>query len=536
MTTTEQADLAATRALITGLDEYIRARFPLIAIQTFEEQRFLRLMDALVRDPRHAAKGLFVWSRTRGLRLVGGPGAGPQPKPIPGRDDPTAVLEHIEQAERGLFVLCDFAAYLSPYGAPDPILVRRLRDLAWDIRGKAVTVVFVGAQWPEVPDLEKDVKVLDLPLPEEDETAAILAQQLTRLADNEVPVTLDEAGRETLVQALLGLTAQEQETVLARAVVRQRGLGPDSARLVLDEKRDLVRRIGALTFTPPGRPEEMGGYAPIRNLLERAARTYTPAARSFGLDEAKGLLLIGLPGCGKDSWKRAASAIMGRALFDLDLGAAMGAGGGLIGSAELSIKRALEMATLTRGILGLTEYEKTVSGLQSSARTDGGVTARVVASLLGWLADPHPGVFVIATANDVRELAPEQVRQGRFTPVFVDLPTREDRAAIFAAHLSKRGRNPGDFDLELLAYGSESCSGAEIEEAVKGGLLEAFEDGARQLRNEDLLVALRGIRPIAQIKAAEVEDLRRWAREALAIDANRGSTLGEARPGLAVEL
>jgi SpoVK/Ycf46/Vps4 family AAA+-type ATPase len=227
---------------------------------------------------------------------------------------------------------------------------------------------------------------------------------------------------------------------------------------------------------------------------------------------------------------------MGRALFDLDLGTAMGAGGGLIGSAELSIKRALEMATLTRGILGLTEYEKTVSGLQSSARTDGVVTARVVASLLGWLADPHPGVFVIATANDVRELAPEQVRQGRFTPVFVDLPADEDRAAIFAAHLAKRGRAPSDFDLGLLAAQSDSYSGAEIEETVKGGLLEAFEDGARPLRNEDLLLALRGIRPIAQVKAAEVDELRRWAREALAIDANRGTTVGEAGPGLALEL
>src|SRR5437763_6668794 len=156
--------------------------------------------------------------------------------------------------------------------------------------------------------------------------------------------------------------------------------------------------------------------------------------------------------CGRAHYEpRTDTAIMGRALFDLDLGAAMGAGGGLIGSAELSIKRALEMATLTRGILGLSEYEKTVSGLQSSARTDGGVTARVVASLLGWLADPHPGVFVIATANDVRDLAPEQIREGRFTPVFVDLPNAEDRAAIFGVHLQKRRRNPGDFDLESLA-------------------------------------------------------------------------------------
>jgi SpoVK/Ycf46/Vps4 family AAA+-type ATPase len=164
--------------------------------------------------------------------------------------------------------------------------------------------------------------------------------------------------------------------------------------------------------------------------------------------------------------------------------------------------------------------------MQSSARTDGGATSRVVGSLLSWLADPHPGVFVIATANDVRELAPEQIREGRFTPVFVDLPTAEDRSAIFGVHLRKRRRDPGDFDLELLAAGSDSYSGAEIESAVKASLLEAFEDGQRTLRTDDILRALSGIRPLAQVKPTEIEDLRRWARDALAIDANRGTQLG----------
>jgi SpoVK/Ycf46/Vps4 family AAA+-type ATPase len=206
----------------------------------------------------------------------------------------------------------------------------------------------------------------------------------------------------------------------------------------------------------------------------------------------------------------------------------MGEGGGLIGSAELSIKRALQIATTTKCVLGLGEYEKAVGGMQSSARTDGGATSRVVGSLLNWLAEPHPGVFVIATANDVRELAPEQIREGRFTPVFVDLPTAEDRVAIFAVHLRKRRREPAEFDLELLAARSEGYSGAEIESAVKAALLEAFEDGQRAVGTEDVLRAMGGIRPLSQVKPAEIEDLRRWAREALAIDANRGTQLGAA--------
>jgi len=523
------SDLPATEALVLGLDEYIRARYALIAIQTFEEERCLRFIRGVAGHERHRAKGLFVWSRTRGLRMEAGPGAGAGARAIPNREDPLSVLEHIEEAECGLFVLCDYAPYLQDFGRPKPELVRRLRELAWAIRSKPVTVLFVGARFPDIPDLEKEIKVLDLPLPEEAETTQILDREVRQLRDNpNAAVNLEADDRDALIQALLGLTAQEMENVLAKAAVRERGLSARAVGLVLNEKRDLIRRTGALTFTPALPVNQLGGYAPIRRLLEQARLTFTPAARAFGCDEAKGLLLVGLPGSGKDTWKKAASSILGRPLLDLDLGTVMGEGGGLIGSAELTIKRALQIATSCHSVLGISEYEKAVGGLQSSARTDGGATARVIGSLLSWLAEPHPGVFVVATANDIRDLAPEQVRQGRFQPVFVDLPTIEDRAAIFAVHLGKRRRDPADFDCAVLAACSDGYSGAEIEEAVKLALLDAFEDDARSLRTEDIVAALGRIQPIARVKAADIEELRRWAREALAIDANRGVPVGQA--------
>jgi AAA+ superfamily predicted ATPase len=529
MTLTPTRDLPATEALIASLDEYIRARYGLLAVQTFEEERFIRFMRGVADHERHRAKGLYMWSRTTGLRLIAGPTAGAEARVIPNRDDALSVIEYIEEAEQGLYVLADFAPYLVEYGAPKPELVRRLRELAWSIRSRPVTVIFVGARFPEIPELEKEVKVLDLPLPEEAETVEILNREAERLRANpNARVELDSEARGNLIQALLGLTAAEMDNVLAKAAVRQRGFDAGTVRIVLDEKRTLIRRTGALSFTPAIPIEHIGGYAPIRRLLRRAALTFSPEARAFGVEEAKGLLLVGLPGCGKDTLKKAASSVLGRALLDLDLGAAMGEGGGLIGSAELSIKRALQIATTAKCVLGIGEFEKAVGGMQSSARTDGGATSRVVGSLLNWLAEPHPGVFVIATANDVRELAPEQVREGRFTPVFVDLPARDDRVEIFAVHLRKRSRDPSGFDLELLADRADGYSGAEIESAVKEALLEAFEDRQRQVRTEDVTRALGGIRPIAQVKAAEIEDLRRWAREALAIDANRGTTVGAA--------
>jgi SpoVK/Ycf46/Vps4 family AAA+-type ATPase len=208
----------------------------------------------------------------------------------------------------------------------------------------------------------------------------------------------------------------------------------------------------------------------------------------------------------------------------------MGEGGGVIGAAATSIRRALAIATTLKGVLGVSEFEKGVGGLQSSARSDAGETARTIGYLLNWMAEQQD-VFVFATANDVRQLAPEQIRQGRFSQVvFVDLPTPEDRADIFRVHLAKRARDPAGFDLEELTDASNGFSGAEIEAAVKGSLLDAFRDGARELTTADVAARARAIRPTSEVKREEIEELRRWAREHLAVDAVRGETAtGERR-------
>ena len=509
--------------LITELDILIRARYGLISVSTFEETRFRRLMTAVAQLPRHKGKGLYLWSRVQGLRQVAGSEPLLTPRPLPDTDDPFAVLDVISQADSGLFVLADYGPYLAPFGqAEEPQLVRRLRELAWTIKTRPVTVLFVDPAFPELPALEKEVKRVDLPLPDEGEVQALLDLQLQRLADNpDVRLDLNERAREQLVQALLGLTESEIENALAKAVIAHRGLSASVLPLILDEKRSVIRQSGALTYTHPEPADHLGGYAHLRQLLQEAAVTFTPAARAYGVEPMKGLLLVGLPGTGKDLTKKIASSILGRPLLDMDMAAVMGEGGGVIGSAAMSIKRALSIATTLKAVLGLSEYEKAVGGMQSSARTDGGETARTIAFMLNWLAEQQE-VFVVATANDVRQLAPEQVRQGRFSHVvFVDLPTLEDRAAIFAVHLGKRGRDPQAFDLEQLAQAAEGFSGAEIEAAVKAALLDAFVDGQRELATGDVLKRVRSIRPTSEVKREEIEALRRWARDHVAVDAVR---------------
>jgi hypothetical protein len=514
---------AGLDALVRELDVLVRARYPLIAINTHEEQRCRRIVEALAQTERHRIKPVFHWSRTQGLRQVGGPNAGVGDGALPDADDPQSVLEHVAAAEVGLYVLAEYGPYLSPFGQEEPQLVRRLRELAWQIKARPVTVLFVGPGFPEIPALEKEVKIIDLSLPDEREVGHLLDYQLGRLAGNrDVRLAVDGRTREQLVQALLGLTETEVENALAKAAISHRGIGPEALPLILDEKRSVIRQSGALTYTHPEPADHLGGYANLRTLLEEAAVTFTPAARAYGVEPMKGILLVGLPGTGKDLTKRIASSILGRPLLDLDFGSVMGEGGGVIGSASQSIKRALSIATTLKGLLGISEFEKAVGGLESSARSDGGETARTIAFLLNWMAE-QDSVFIIATANDVRQLAPEQLRQGRFSHVvFVDLPSREDRIDIFRVHLARRGRDPESFDLEQLADAADGFSGAEIEGAVKAGLLDAFRAGGRELTTADVLGRVRSIRPTSDVKREQIEEIRRWAREHLAIDAVNG--------------
>jgi ATP-dependent 26S proteasome regulatory subunit len=487
-------------------------------------------MAALAQLERHRAKGLFFWSRARGLCQVAGPNLGVGERPIPGLEDPISILEHIAEAERGLYVLADYGPYLVPDGLPDAQLVRQLRELAWAIKTRPVTVLLVGPNFPDIPALEKEIKVVELPLPDEREIAALLDLQLARLAElPDVQLTVDDHTRAHLVQALLGLTETEIENALAKSAIARRGIDPQAIPLILDEKRSVIRQSGALTYTHPASVDDLGGYPHLRRLLQEAAVTFSPAARAFGVEPHKGLLLVGLPGTGKDLAKKVAASVLGRPLLDLDMAAVMGESGGVIGAAASNIRRALSIATTLKGVLGLSEFEKGVGGLQSSARSDAGETARTIGYLLAWMAEQRD-VFVFATANDVRQLAPEQIRQGRFGQVvFVDLPTAEDRAAIFRVHIAKRGRDPEAFDLEGLAEAADGYSGAEIEAAVKGGLLDAFMDGERALVTADIIRRVRSIRPTSEVKREEIADLRRWAQEHLAIDAVHGETAGGER-------
>lgn len=509
-----QTENKSIEKFLTELDVRIRARYPLIAVNTFEEERVREALKDLVFKEKHKEKPLYFWSRPSGLAKVVDPRDGvlKQPAPVLDTVEPESVLEFINEQKSGIFLLCDFAPFITPYGQEDPILVRHLREIAWKLKANRTTIVFVGPQFPHIKTLEKEVTEIELELPQETEIEESVELQLESLRQSGLDIDLSREAQAGFVQALLGLTAGEISNVLAKAVISSRGLNAGSIEIILEEKKNVIRGSGSLTYVHPESADALGGYRHLRLILERAAYTFSPGARARFVEPCKGVLLVGLPGCGKDLCKRVASSVTRRALLDLDFGSIMGEGGGVIGSSAMSIKRALSIAGTIKGILGISEFEKAVSGMKSSGKTDGGETARTISYLLNWMQD-NRDVLVFATANDVRELESEQFRIGRFSYIhFVDLPSVEDRLEIFKVHIKKRGLEPESFDLDKLSDSARDFSGAEIEGAVKNGVLEAFIDGDREARTPDLLKAVESITPTAHMMSDKIEEIRKWAR------------------------
>jgi hypothetical protein len=499
---------------LTELDVRIRARYPLIAINTYEEDRVREALKDLMCKDKHKEKPLYFWSRPSGLQKIYEKKDGILTNPVPVIDteDPESVLQFISEQKSGIFLLCDYSPYITPYSQEDAGLVRRLREIAWKLKATKSTILFVGPQFPDLKTLEKEVTQIELELPAESEISESVELQLENLKENGLEIDLTAETQIGLHQALLGLTAGEISNVIAKAVISSRGLNADSIKVILEEKKNVIRGSGSLTYVHPEPANNLGGYKHLRAILERAAHTFSPQAKARHVEPCKGILLVGLPGCGKDLCKRVASSITNRALLDLDFGSIMGEGGGVIGSSAMSIKRALSIAGTIKGILGISEFEKAVSGMKSSGKTDGGETARTISYLLNWMQD-NKDVLVFATANDVRELESEQFRIGRFSYIhFVDLPTSDDRREIFKVHLHKRFLDPERFDLEKLVEKSKDFSGAEIEGAVGDGVLEAFIDGDREAETRDIGKAIDGITPTAHLMSEKIEEIRKWAR------------------------
>ena len=459
----------------------LSARYPVLWLVSAEEERVERGLERMCEQ---SELQLFIWRSTSGL-------ASPFGGQFENTQDLGAALAAIAKLEApALFVLEDCLDVLQ-----DPAIVRRLRDLVRQLEGRKQAVAILSHRLEIPPDLEKDVSVLDIPLPSRAEVGKLLALLLTRQKIQVPAVLFDQ-----FVTASLGLSEKEIKRVYARLLMEGRRFAGPDVDVVVEEKARMLRKSRYLEFvrTPVG-VGDVGGLGNLKEWLDHRMTSFSERAREYGLPEPKGLFLLGVQGCGKSLAAKAVATQWKVPLLRLDVAALFE------GRAEEGLRDTVRIAeSLAPVVLWIDEIEKAFLG------DTGG--SRVFGSFLTWMQEKSKPVFVVATANEVRALPPELLRKGRFDEIFfVDLPNVHERLEILEIHLRHRGRDPEAFDLLAVAEETERHSGAELEQLIISAMFLSFAEN-RELQQRDLIRTVRDTIPLAITMDDRLKELREWAR------------------------
>lgn len=493
-----------------------RSRIPVVNVVTYDEGHVLRELEHVTAHLDDGEHGLYSWDIADGFVCH----RHSRPEfDIKKKTTPDTILTRVDEHNApATFVLTDFHHVWEAKKTP----IRKLRNLARELpqRPRAVNLVLITPTHCLPPELKQDVAVLECPKPDAEAMDAVLQ----RIADEHGEDTLrgvTDSFRDKVVESALGLSATQAERVFRKAFTssRRRGLDEGCIDLIVDEKRAIIRESGALELYPQVEGiDQVGGLDELKTWLGKRRGAFSEAARAYGLDQPKGVALIGIPGTGKSLCAKVTAGLWQLPLLRLDMGAVFG---GVLGSSERNIRDAIEISEIIAPcVLWVDEIEKAFAG----SGGDSGTAARVLATFLTWMQEKTSAVFVFATANDESRLPPEFLRKGRFDEVFfLDLPTEEERRAIFEVHLRRKNQSMirQRFELPAVADATKGFVGAEIEAVVKDAMFSAFMDEARELETDDLLRSVGDMVPLAKSRAEDIERLRRLVLSGQARNASK---------------
>jgi AAA+ superfamily predicted ATPase len=503
------------------LSELLKARHPVLLIESYEEDRVVEEITAVAGDPDlvRTPRQVRVWSATSGLAAPGETG------PAGTRAAQSALEEALRATDPTVFVFKDLHHYLgSDHRPADPVLLRLLRDAAATFQRsqQPACLVLLSPALSLPTDVEKDVTIVDFPIPDAAQLRDVLDSMVEANKGSRIAMECSDDDLERLTKAALGLTLHEAENAFARAMVDRGGLTADDVAVVSEQKAQTIRKSGILEFVAAyGSVDDIGGLENLKRWLAKRDGSWLDSAAAWGLPSPKGVLVTGVPGCGKSLTAKCTASMWGLPLLRMDVGRVFA---GLVGSSEQNMRTALRTAeAVAPAVLWIDEIEKGFAGMGGPSG-DSGTSQRVFGTFLTWLQEKTKPVFVFATANNIDRLPPEFLRKGRFDEIFfVDLPTDRERLPIWKVHLSRRlapapngeGGAGGkltvdDALLADLAGRSEGYSGAEIEQAVIVALYDAFAE-RRPLEHSDLIRAIETMVPLSVTQAEQVHALREWA-------------------------
>jgi len=543
--------MSSPQSPMDRLKVLLNSSTPIVVIETVEEMRAVSLVRMACSE---LSLAVFEWTIAAGLVRSGNGAAAPQPVPHPSAQplpdyrsgalprgnseadrlaravlssiasdagaaprsamynttDPVQALANLETMTiEAVFVLKDFHRHMD-----SPVVVRRLRDVGQKFSANRRTLVLTAPAIEMPPELAGLVEFLDLPLPDRNRLREIIRETYTRMAaTHTLKLQLDANGVDAMAGNLRGLTEETAERAISQTVIGRLALSPECITDVLDAKKALLKRSEMLEFVDTtDSMSSVGGLENLKRWLQQRQGSWDDRARQFGLDPPKGVIILGVQGCGKSLCARAVAGEWKLPLVKFDTAAVYDK---FIGETEKRIQRVFRVAEgLAPCVLWIDELEKVFAGSgPDSASADAGVSSRLLAAFLSWMQERKPAVFVAATCNNITVLPPELIRKGRFDELFfVDLPSAAERRQVFSIQLKKHKRNPAGYDLDRVATAAEGFSGAEIESSVQTALYAAFAR-EQELSTEDLLTALSSTVPLSITRAEEVEKLRAWARD-----------------------
>lgn len=477
------------------------SRVPLVVVETHDEARFLEFLTGVVlaADTR-AYRPLFRWTVTDGLQRCD-----IEMDPQPTTADPEQALRHIRAVDQpGIYVLLDFHPYLE-----NPVHVRLLKDIAIRAAEQRQTLVLVSHSIELPSELQHLAARFAMALPDEASRAEIVNAVVTEWnGANAGEVRVDQTAFDLLVKNLAGLTRTDTERLARNAIYVDGAISQSDLPAVTQAKYELLNEQGVLSFEyETARFSDVGGLTHLKSWLQQRKRVLEDAGEGPPLDPPRGLLLLGIQGCGKSLAAKATAGILGMPLLRLDVGALYNK---YHGETERNLRESLQQAeVMAPCVLWIDEIEKAFA----TGDGDSGLSRRVLGTFLTWLAEHEGTVFVVATANDISQLPPELVRKGRFDEIFfVDLPAPRVRLDILEIHLRQRELDPTAFDLVALVEASEGFSGAEIEQGIVAALY-----AARAVRQSPatthIMAEFQRSRPLSVLMAERLQALRDWAKE-----------------------
>lgn len=484
----------------------LRARNSLIWIVSREEARVERL---LIEAAAAAGYEPQTWDVGQGFCDMTGK--------IVGRVvDPGEALSAIsDRADTGnkrtVTIMRDLPAWLT--GPAGVATLRQLRNLARKLpsvaKDRAQAIIVLSPSGDVPPELSNHATVIEWPMPDREEIAAILDASIRSLPDEIRESAAPNGTRDAAIDAAVGLSGEEASSCFARSIVQLRKIDP---KTIAKEKRRVIARERVLEwFDPlPGGLDAVGGLENLKKWLVARSQAYSPKAREYGLPAPKGVLLAGIPGCGKSLTAKAIATAWGVPLLKVDLGALRSK---FVGDSEANLRKAFKVIeAIGRCVVWFDEIEKALQGATSGS-ADGGVSSDALGAVLSWMQERQGEAFVIATANDVEGLPPELLRKGRFDEVWwVDLPTPTEREEILKAALRSHGRTNATVDARAVAGHCQGFTGSEIAALVPDALFTAFADNAREIKNADLISAAKTVVPLSKTASEKIAKLRQWAQ------------------------